>query len=521
VKDGRLVNALGGAHKGRQWWEHPWLLAGLVLLAGVPLLYPSVPPLIDLPGHMARYYVQLHLGLDPNLQRHYDFHWRLIGNLGVDAWVAAFGPLIGLGPAVKSIVILIPMLSIVGMLAIVRVVVGRIAPTAFFALPYAYSIFFQFGAVNSMLAQALALLAFASWYWLESRGHKRGAVVVLFIASIVIWLCHMLGWLTLCLLVFGAQIAMARGSGRRWPMTIVVALLRCLPMAVPALITLHTLGGASGNDPPAGWFNWTNKLGTLATALQDRWQWFDIAGFILVMQIIAQGLFNPVHALNPVLKWATMMCTLALIGLPYIASGGVYLDVRMCWIVILMAILMIDFNVAAHPKVASRLALAGIGFFVLRMATQTYSYVALDTAWKAELAALSAMPSGSRVAALVPVGCAGPVWSDRFNHLASLALIDKGVITNDRFTGGAQMLSLKSPVAPDFEQDPAQLVEDQACPHPAYPDVATQLKRLPRNAFDYIWVIGMNVPFAPPSDTHIVWRRDRSMVLKIDHPNGH
>jgi len=130
------------------------------------------------------------------------------------------------------------------------------------------------------------------------------------------------------------------------------------------------------------------------------------------------------------------------------------------------------------------------------------------------------MPRGSRVAALVPVGCAGPIWSDRFNHLASLGFIRKGLIVNDRFTGGAQMLSLKNPVAPDFEQDPAQLVEDQRCPHAAYPDVATQLKALPRNAFDYIWLIGMNVPFLPPRDTQMVWRHGQSMVLKIDHHAG-
>jgi len=505
----------------RQWWAHPLLLCGLILLAGVPLLYPTVPPLIDLPGHMGRYHIQLNVAHDPSLQRVYIFHWRLVGNLGVDALVALLGPLLGMECAVKLIVISIPMLSAAGILAVARAAHGRLPPTIFFALPYAYSIFFQYGFVNCLMGQALALLAFALWLHLEARGQRRRAVALLVVGSVLIWLCHMLGWLTLCLLVFGAQVAKARQEGKAASRTVMFALINCLPMALPALITLHTLSGGSGNDPPSGWLNLINKLGTLATALQDRWQWFDIAGFVLVVQIITQGLFNSAFRLHPALKWGALMSAIAVLGLPYIASGGVYLDVRMCWIVMVMAVVMIDLPPGANPKLANGLALAGIGFFVLRMISQTYSYVALDSAWKAELAALDVMPKGARVAALTPVGCAGPYWSERFNHLESFALFRKGVFANDRFGGGAQMLDFKQTLPGGYEQDPAQLVEDARCPHPAYPDVATRLKHIPRADFDYIWVIGMDVPFIPPRDTQPVWQRPHSMVLKIDHHAPH
>lgn len=513
----KAVASPNGARTDRHWWENQWLLLALVLLAGVPLLYPQVPPLIDLPGHIGRYYVQLNLAHDPFLQQHYDFRWRLVGNLGIDALVALFAPWFGLEPTVKCIVLLIPMLSVAAMLAIVRVAHGRVPPTAFFALPYAYSIFFQFGFVNCILGQALALLAFAFWYWLTRRGYALAAIAFLVPASVLIWLCHMLGWLTLCLLVFGAQIAHVRAQREHWPRIIFLALMRCVPMAIPLAITLYSSLGDGHNDPPAGWFNWTNKLGTLATALQDRWQWFDVLTFIIVVQVIAQGVFNPDHKRHAALQWGAMMCALALIGLPYIAAGGVYLDVRLCWIVMVMAVLMIDFNISKHPRTANALAALGIALFAVRMAAQSASYVLLENAWRHELSALDSMPRASRVAALVPVGCAGPMWQERYNHLASLGLLHKGLLVNDRFTGGIQMLMLKNPIAPDFEQDPAQLVEDERCPHPVYPDVKTQLARLPRNAFDYIWVIGMDEPFLPPPDSQIVWHQGRSMVLRIDH----
>ena len=45
----------------RPWWETRYAVAAAILLAFVPLLYPPVPPLVDLLGHMGRYRVELDL----------------------------------------------------------------------------------------------------------------------------------------------------------------------------------------------------------------------------------------------------------------------------------------------------------------------------------------------------------------------------------------------------------------------------------------------------------------------------
>ena len=118
----------------------------------LPLLWPDVPPLVDLPGHMGRYRVQLDLATSPFLQRFYTFDWALIGNLGVDLAVIPLARLFGLEPAVKLIVLAIPPLTVVGFLWVAREVHGRIPATALFALPLAYSYPFQFGFVNFALA---------------------------------------------------------------------------------------------------------------------------------------------------------------------------------------------------------------------------------------------------------------------------------------------------------------------------------------------------------------------------------
>ena len=89
------------ARRPRAWWEHPAVVLAAVLACGMPLLWPDVPPLVDLPGHMGRYRVQTEIGGSPILQAFYDFKWALIGNLGVDMLVVR-SPRDRLEPAVRA-----------------------------------------------------------------------------------------------------------------------------------------------------------------------------------------------------------------------------------------------------------------------------------------------------------------------------------------------------------------------------------------------------------------------------------
>jgi len=151
-----LADRPGGAATGpRQWWERRWFVAILVLIAAVPLLYPDVPPLVDLLGHLGRYRVQLDLDQSPWLGRYYDFQWAVIGNLGVDLLIIPLRPLLGLEPSVKLVVLAIPPLTVGGFLWVAREVHHRLPPTALFALPFAFSFPFQFGFANFTLAMAL------------------------------------------------------------------------------------------------------------------------------------------------------------------------------------------------------------------------------------------------------------------------------------------------------------------------------------------------------------------------------
>ena len=161
------------------WWQTRWFVLGATLLAIVPLLWPDIPPLVDLPGHMGRYRVQLDYAKYPWLDDWYNFQWSLIGNLGVDLLIIPLSKLFGLELAVKLIVMTIPAMTVAGLLWIAREVHGRIPATALFALPLAYSFPFHFGFVNFALSMAFALLAFGLWLRLARLGKLMWRNIVL------------------------------------------------------------------------------------------------------------------------------------------------------------------------------------------------------------------------------------------------------------------------------------------------------------------------------------------------------
>ena len=109
------------------------------ILAAIVMLLPHWPGLIDLPGHVARYHVELDIQRDPLLQRYYQFHWHLIPNLGIDLLVYPLARLFGLDLGVRLCVALIPAISVSGMLALTQAAHRRIPATSLIALPCAFA----------------------------------------------------------------------------------------------------------------------------------------------------------------------------------------------------------------------------------------------------------------------------------------------------------------------------------------------------------------------------------------------
>src|SRR5690348_1907662 len=301
----------------RPWWESRVVLAVVVLATMVPLLYPTVPPLVDLFGHMGRYRVELDLAHSPWLQRYYDYHWAAIGNLGVDLLVIPLGELLGLEPAVKLIVLAIPPLTAIGFLWVAREVHGRIPPTAFFALPFIYGYPFLFGFVNFTLSVALAFLAFGLWLRL-GRLERTVLREWLFVPiSLVVFFCHTYGWGLLGLMCFSADAVRLHDRGRTWWRAGIEAALHTSVMALPLIVMLvwrsETHGGTTSS-----WFEWKTKWRWIYSALRDRWKWFDIGSLVVPALVFIYAIFSRKLTLSRNLAFSAIVLAAAFAILPRI-----------------------------------------------------------------------------------------------------------------------------------------------------------------------------------------------------------
>ena len=515
----------GGTVSDRlHWWQTRSFVLLVAIVTAIPLLRPDIAPLVDLPGHMARYRVQLDHGQVPWFQDWYNFRWQLIGNLGIDLLIVPLAPVFGLELAVKLIVLTIPPLIAVGMLWIAREVHGRIPATALFALPLAYSYPFHFGFVNFALSMGLALNAFALWLRLARLGKLKLRAMLFPPLSVVLWFCHTFGWGALGVLAFSAELIRQHdrtskdGFVRAWVVPWFRAAFHCLPLAPPVLLMVAWRSGHVTGQT-TDWFNWRAKTNWLTMVLRDRWQTFDIASVGVLLLILFKGVRDPNIQYSRNLGLSALFLLAVFLLLPRIVFGSAYADMRLVPFMMAIAIIAIRPRVGLSMRGAAALAIGGLAFFLVRTAGTTISFWQYAKSYDHELAALEKLPVGVRLVSFVGETCYNEWTMTRLQHLPGLAMARRLAYTNDQWSmPGAQLLTVKYAAAMRYAHDPSQIATANGCPIRWWRPITVSLVKFPRNAFDYVWLIS-----PPPYDRRLeaglipVWRSGTSGLFKIDH----
>jgi hypothetical protein len=515
------VEAAAAAQQGsdmRPWWETRACLVAVILATMLPLLYPPVPPLVDLLGHMGRYRVELDLGHSPWLQQYYDYHWAAIGNLGVDLLIIPLGKLLGLETAVKLIVLLIPPLTAIGMMWVAREVHGRIPPTVFFALPFIYGFPFLFGFVNFTLSVALAFLAFGLWLRL-GRLDRTPLREWLFVPiSLVVFFCHTYGWGLLGLMCFSADAVRLHDRGRSWFRAGFEAALHTSVMAFPLVIMLVWRTETHGGET-SSWFQWKNKWHWIYMALRDRWETFDIGSLIPPALLFLYALFSRKLTLSRNLAFSALVLAAAFVILPRIIFGSAYADMRLVPYAMAVPLLAIRFRGDPDRRTAHVLAVLGLLFFATRLVANTVSLGIAAQDQSAKLKAIDTMPRGARVISLIGMPCQEYWPMLRNGHLGAMVIVRREGFSNDQWLlEGVNLLDLKYRAAGYFAADPSQLVRPNHCRDRLHRMIDDSLSKLPRNDFDYVWLIDVP-PYSPDvvADMKPVWRGPGSILYKT-HP---
>ena len=490
----------------------------MLVLSAVPLLVPDIPPTVDLPGHMARYRVQMEIGNSPALQAFYNFDWALIGNLGVDLLVMPLSWLFGLEFAVKLIVIATIVMTVAGFLWVAREVHGRIPPTAFFAAPLAYGFPFHFGFINFALSMALAFLAFGLWLRLARLGRTKLRAILFVPISILIWVTHTFGWGTLGVMAFSAEFVRQIDRKTRWWKAPFVAALHAAAIAPPMLLMLAWRTGGHASGKTADWFNWERKWDWLRMALRDRWETFDTASLALIGLLLLLGavLYKKLEYSRNLAASAIFLIIVYLL-LPRIVFGSAYADMRLVPYMIAVAVIAIRLRSTSGPRFANALAVAALAFFLVRTAGTTWSFLLYDRVYDRNLAALDHVPRDARLVTFVGRSCRNDWAMSRLEHIPGMAVVRRHAFSNDQWSMvGAQLLTVRYREGRPYAADPSQMVTLVKCRGEFWRPISKSLREFPRGAFDYVWLVQ-----PPPYDPALtrgmqpIWRSGTSVLYRV------
>jgi hypothetical protein len=294
--------------------------------------------------------------------------------------------------------------------------------------------------------------------------------------------------------------------------------LRCAPLAWPLLIMIAWPSGGH-QQFASDWFNWEMKWGGFYNVLRDRWGPFDVTALELSGVIFGFALVSPKLALSRRLSLGAAVLAACFLLMPRFIMESAYADVRLLPFLFALMLLAIGLKAPADRRLGNALAIFGLLFFAVRLGGTTISLGTAAKKQEAMLTALEVIPRGARVATFVGLPGAEPWAMPRESHLGGYVVARKEGFSNDQWlVASHNLLELRYQGAGAFSGNPSEIVRPNVEHDGAYRTVDEALTQLPREGFDYIWLLH------PPAfdrrltrDLQLVWRGPDAMLFRIPH----
>lgn len=461
----------------------------LALISALPVLVARLPQMGDYSAHLARYHVMLDAGRSPFLARYYSFEWKWTGNVGFDLLIGWLAPFLGLEPAGRLLVVLIPILTGLGILAAEWALRRRIGVGSMLAMTFIWTPALVMGFVNFALSMAAALFAFALWVALEGKRWRWAPFLPI---GLIVWACHVSGWGVLGIMVFGYEWSRTRS----WR-----AFLAPWPLLLPVGPLLFG-GGTKGiltYGANVGVYKWA----IWKRAMRDQVYWLDMVTPILIAIAFMAALFW--RKVDGRLGWAVLLLVLATLAVPRRIVGGDYADYRLIATAFLVACLAIDWR---PPRLVLWLASA---LFLARLGVTTEAWHTSSREMERVLTALDHLPEGAKVAN--PVGLERSHWpNDPFDHIGGYAVVRRDALTNANFAiPTIHMLQVRE--GGHAFADPTQRLNYRRGEPIDLSGYA------PARMADYLWYVGRQEPAVLPAGATVVHRIPGSLLLRLAKPH--
>jgi len=421
-----------------------WFIA-LFAITQIPLYWVQYPDIHDLPSHLARLHILMHLPESEALQRYYTLRdWQFGTNLAMEVVVPILARWMDLLFAFKIFISLATLLMTTGAVALGRVVNGRFSYLLLGVLLFTQNFLFFYGLLNYIFGLGVAFWLLATWVHVRNR-HSLYCWIGFSLGCIVVYFCHLGAFGVYAVGVFGYELGHARILGGPINQSTLKALLRSSMQFIP-VISLHLLASTSSGNyvPPHFDGSWLQFLYAWIIYKAARLVaspalcFLEYAGSMPPMAMIAFttaclllfyiGFRERVLKLAVPSRWMVGALAIVWFFLPPAGFGSMMLDTRL--IPALYLLLWSGLKIREHSKLSPNLVLGLIVTTVIIIsALTTREYLSRDDEYRHVRSALTKIPEGSKVATVSlsengswPISPHTGAWSvvDRSVFLSSL-----------------------------------------------------------------------------------------------------
>lgn len=415
----------------------------LILLAVTiaPILFVEIPPLTDLPNHLARLHILANIGTEPALQQNYQVSTALTPNVLVD-WILT--PLVRIWDVYdvgRLFVVATMVVTYLGVLLLSAQFFSRLTLWPALALPILYNHAFSWGFLNFSFGIGIALLSFALWLRLEIESVWRNFCILL-VLSVILYLTHMMAFGTFAVIVSAYRLSVAHARGELWNKKFLARFaVGYSPFALAFLVFYLWLGedGLVGERITA-YGDLNSKIRAILSPTMFTGRLEDLLLF-LVYLVLAISLIWQKRLILARNTGAPLLCLAAIsMAMPLSLFGIWGVDFRLPPVLLMLAIAATRPTGVDGPTPGPAISTIVCLMVVVRVATLWPQLEAADEQFVKFREASKEIPEGARVLATLDV------TSDRlalpskaYWHLVLLAVIERNVFVPFIFTGTAQL----------------------------------------------------------------------------------
>jgi len=405
----------------QRWFSRPGRAAlALFVVAAAPLLLGTVPPLQDLPNHLASAYIAKNLESYPDLRA----NGFLRSNSLLALWLHLLGGPLGLVGAARLFVALT-----LGAMATALAWVGwslagpeRLPAVTLLAWPLVHGFLVPVGLLNFSVGTAAALAALSL---AERRERVPGLAETLGLVAVSVagWYAHPFP-ITLAAGLVGLEVLQV-SPWRRWPRALGRALAPFLPALSLSAITAAVHWLKPEARPPlldAGilYLGPLETLGQLWSHGPGGLSWLEASALLPAAMVLISA-WHERRRQVPYFRWPAMLALLALyLGLPASLSNWGLFNARV------IPFLWIGLLTRAPERIPRALRFALVAAAVLYAGALTWDYRRLESERLAFCAAIPAVAQGARLLPLVFEQRGSAAFTEPLKHAWGYYVLARG-----------------------------------------------------------------------------------------------